>query len=167
MDNKRLGIILAVLAVVVGGIFLNIVSNLDKKMGALNCNPSAACQQTAAGMGYIHIGMGALGAILSLGLYLIFFNTSEKAILERLEAEKDKSIAEERLAIMLKTLDNNEKIIFKAVAEYDGITQKTLRLKTGLSKAKISQVVTAFEKRGLVKRELNGKTYSIYLLMPV
>ena len=50
-----------------------------------------------------------------------------------------------------------------AVKEQDGITQTTLRFRTDLSKAKISQILTDFEKKNLIKREEKGKTYAVYL----
>jgi uncharacterized membrane protein len=56
-----------------------------------------------------------------------------------------------------------KKKVIKAIKDKDGITQSTLRYRTDLSKAKISQILTDFEKKHLVKREEKGKTYSVYL----
>lgn len=163
MDNKKIGLILVVLSVVLGGIVLNMAEGLSTQSEQQECNPTQQCQDIAAGMGVSHIAIGALGAILSLGIYLIVFNRSEEAILQRLEAEKDKKLAQERLAIILQALDDNEKKILQAIADQSGITQKTLTIRTGLSKAKVSQVLTSFEKKGLVKRETKGRTYAVHL----
>ncbi len=167
MNNKKVGVTLIVLGLVLGGIVFSMAQSLEAQAAQQECNPNQQCKEIATGLGWSHIGIGALGAILALGIYLVFFNTSEKAILERLEAEKEKKLAQERLAIMMQALDDNEKEILKAIAEQDGITQKTLRFRTGLSKSKISQVLSSFEKKGIVKRESKGKTYAIHLTQPI
>ena len=51
----------------------------------------------------------------------------------------------------------------KAVKDQEGITQSTLKFRTDLSKSKVSQILTDFEKKHLIKREIQGKTYSVYL----
>ena len=167
MDNKKVGITLVVLAFLAGSIVFSMAQSLEQRSDQRECNPSQQCEDVAAGLGYSHFAMGFLGAILSLGVYLIFFNTSEQAILERLEAEKEARLAEERLAILLQAMDDNEKKIFSTIAEQNGITQKTLALRTGLSKAKVSQVLSSFEKKGLVKRQSKGRTYSVFLAKPL
>ncbi len=167
MDNKKVGVVLIALSLVVGGILFSLAQSLDQRAMNRNCNPTQECREIAAGLGWTHVGIGALGAILALGIYLVFFNTSEEAILERLEREKEKKLAQERLAIMLQALDENEKEILKAIADQNGITQKTLTLRTGLSKSKVSQVLSSFEEKDIVEREKSGKTYEVYLTQPV
>ena len=53
--------------------------------------------------------------------------------------------------------------VIKAIKEQEGITQFTLRLRTDLSKSKLSDILTKFEKRGLIVRQPKGKTLSIFL----
>ena len=60
-------------------------------------------------------------------------------------------------------MDDNERKVLKAIKEQEGITQSTLKFRTDLSKAKVSQILTDFEKKHLIKRESKGKTYSVYL----
>jgi len=166
VKNKNVGAVLIALSVVLGFFFLKMISGLSQQAGVYGCNPSQQCQSIASSLNTTHFLVGLLAAVFSLGVYLFFFNASEEAILKRLELEKEKSLAEERLAIMLQALDESEKAILKAIAEQDGITQKTLALRTGFSKAKVSQVLTSFERKGIVKREAKGKTYSVHLLKP-
>jgi uncharacterized membrane protein len=163
MQNTRIGVVLIILALIAGGFFYSTASDLEQRSRQQECNPSQQCQDVATSLGYTHMAMGALGAILSLGIYLVVFNKSEEAILERLEAEKERELAQERLAIMLQALDENEKKILEAVADEQGITQRSLRHRTGLSKAKISQVLSSFEKRDLIEREAKGRTYAVFL----
>ena len=72
-------------------------------------------------------------------------------------------IEEDKFELMLKAMDDNEKKVLKAIKEQSGITQSTLKYRTDLSKAKVSQILTDFEKKHLIKREEKGKTYAVYL----
>ncbi|MAH03202.1 transcriptional regulator, partial [Candidatus Pacearchaeota archaeon] len=45
----------------------------------------------------------------------------------------------------------------------DGITQNILRLRTDMSKAKLSYVLQELEKRNLIKRVKKGKTLEVFL----
>ena len=60
-------------------------------------------------------------------------------------------------------LDSYEKKVMKAVKEHDGITQNILRLRTDMSKAKLSYVLQELEKRSLIKRIKKGKTLQVFL----
>jgi len=60
-------------------------------------------------------------------------------------------------------LDEFEKEVITAVREQEGITQNTLRLRVDMSKAKLSQVLGNLEKKGLIKREKERKTFAVYL----
>ncbi|QQG39278.1 MAG: winged helix-turn-helix transcriptional regulator [Candidatus Woesearchaeota archaeon] len=64
---------------------------------------------------------------------------------------------------MLKFLDENERKVLKVIKDEEGISQSSLRFRTNLSKATVSQILSSFEKKGIVKREVEGKTYSVYL----
>jgi len=111
-----------------------------------------------------HISFGFISFIIALGLYLIFFNKDEEAILERLERERDTKLNEDKFAILMKAFDKNEIKVLKAIKEQEGVTQTTLRYRADLSKAKISEILTSFERRNLIKRMEKGKTYAVYLM---
>ena len=65
--------------------------------------------------------------------------------------------------MLLKSLDENEKNILKAIKDQEGITQSTLKFRVNLSKAKVSQVLTQFEKKNLIAKNIKGKTYELFL----
>ena len=111
-----------------------------------------------------HIAIGFVSFIFALGFYLLFFNKGEEAILKRLEQEKNTKLQEDKFNVVLKIMDDNEKNVINAVKEQDGITQTTLRYRTDLSKAKISQILTDFEKKNIIRRIQKGKTYSVHLI---
>jgi uncharacterized membrane protein len=121
------------------------------------------CQIIQQKISFAHVGFGIFGFMLGLGFYILLFNKSEERILKRLEEEKDKKISYEKFDIILKALDDYEVKVLKAVKEQDGITQNTLRLRTNISKAKLSYVLQELEKRNLIKRIQKGKTLSIWL----
>lgn len=63
---------------------------------------------------------------------------------------------------VLDLLPEDERRILEPVIESPGITQVALRDRSAFSKSKVSQTVSALEKRGLLYRERQGRTYRIY-----
>ncbi|MEK6873003.1 MAG: MarR family transcriptional regulator [Nanoarchaeota archaeon] len=163
MENKKLGVLLVIISLVFGFFMIYYSLNMNKKSVALGCNLPEGCENIKEVLSITHIGFGFFGFMLALGFYLLFFNKTEERILKRLEEQKNAQIEEERFSIILKALDDYEKRVLYLIREQDGITQNTLRLRTNLSKAKLSYVLQELEKRGLVKRTPKGKTLEIHL----
>lgn len=63
---------------------------------------------------------------------------------------------------VLDLLPDDERRILEPVLESPGITQIELRDRSDFSKSKVSQTVSSLEKRGLLFRERQGRTYRIY-----
>ncbi|NHX37782.1 MULTISPECIES: helix-turn-helix transcriptional regulator [Halolamina] len=63
---------------------------------------------------------------------------------------------------VLDLLPDDERRILEPVITSPGITQIELRDRSDFSKSKVSQTVSALEKRGLLYREPQGRTYRIY-----
>lgn len=63
---------------------------------------------------------------------------------------------------LLDALPEDERRILEPVLDSPGITQIELRDRASFSKAKISQTVSELEKRGLLYREQQGRTYRVY-----
>ncbi|MFT4891548.1 MAG: putative membrane protein [Halobacteriales archaeon] len=63
---------------------------------------------------------------------------------------------------VLDVLPEDERRILEPVLESPGITQIALRDRSEFSKSKVSQTVTDLEKRGLLYREKQGRTFRIY-----
>ena len=59
-------------------------------------------------------------------------------------------------------LPEDERRVLKPVLESPGITQIELRDRSDFSKSKVSQTVSDLEKRGLLYRERQGRTYRVY-----
>jgi len=65
-------------------------------------------------------------------------------------------------ARVLDLLPEDERRILEPVLSSPGITQIEVRDRSDFSKSKVSQTVSALEKRGLLYRERQGRTYRIY-----
>ena len=63
---------------------------------------------------------------------------------------------------VLTYLPEDERRILRPVIESPGITQIELRDRSDFSKSKVSQTVSDLEKRGLLYRESQGRTYRVY-----
>lgn len=163
MENKKLGVLLIFISFIVGGMFIYYSSNLVEKGREIGCFPNEDCIGIERTLSFSHIAVGVFSFILALGFYLLFFNKTERAILDKLEDEKDRKIENMKFDILLKALDGYEQRVVKAVREQPGITQNTLRIRLDMSKAKLSYVLQELEKRGIVKRVEKGKTLEVYL----
>jgi|SRR3989338_455096 len=163
MENKKLGGVLIILSLIIGIIFIKYAGLLEKQSQELGCFPNEECIRIENTLSFSHVAIGTLSFLLALGFYLIFFNKTEKVILERLEEEKKIRSNEEKLEILMNALDEYEKKAVKLISEQPGITQSTLRIKADMSKAKLSYVLQGLEKKGIVKRIEKGKTLEIYL----
>ena len=65
-------------------------------------------------------------------------------------------------ARVLDILPDDERRVLEPVIESPGITQIELRDRSAFSKSKVSQTVSSLEKRGLLYRERQGRTYRVY-----
>lgn len=177
MDNKKLGIILIgislIFLILLGIIRYNVVKSYDKEIDRYleldqDCSPDPnTCPHELRSQAQIPILIAGalLFGVIALGIYLISFEKSQKEIISTLEKQKQVQNEEEKFEILLRGLDEEEKKIIKAVKEQDGITQQTLRFRTGLHKSKLSIVLDGLEKKNLIARKIKGKTKQVFLKM--
>lgn len=163
MDNKKLGFIVLGLSIIASVVIYGFMSSLHTQQSDLGCNPTSECQQMQSMFGLSHVGVGLIAFFAALGVYLLFFSPSEDAILSRLEEEKQHKVDNDKFSVLLSALDSSEQRVIRAIREQEGVTQSTLRFRTDLSKSKLSQILTSFERKNLIKRVEKGKTYEIYL----
>jgi uncharacterized membrane protein len=165
MDNKQLGVVLIVICAVLGTVifsFNSIISQQNEAACACAATGST-CPMEEKSPWQTYTGIVMISAVAALGVYLIFFEKSQKEIVSTLKKQKHMQIEEEKFDILLKGLDKEEKKVIKAVKEQDGITQQTLRLRTDLHKSKLSIVLDNLEKKDLIKRITKGKTKQVHL----
>lgn len=79
----------------------------------------------------------------------------------------DKDIVEEpvkrNISVLKKALNTDEALLVEHVAESEGVTQDSLRFKTGFSKSKVSSLLSEMEKKDIVVRENLGRTYKVFI----
>lgn len=169
MDNKKLGIILVIASVLLGGI----VFVFDRQLSIQSAASCSCAGMQGSGAGFCpmdektpwqtYAAVTLISGVAALGIYLLFFEKSQRAIISTLEKQKQLQTQEEKFSILLMGLDNDEQKVINAVREQEGITQQTLRLRTDLHKSKLSIVLASLEKKGLIKREDKGKTKQVFL----
>jgi len=177
MDNKKLGIALIIAALIIVGIFFFIRSEMERLIGIQVANTGSCYQgqvcshENANTTTYIGIGLAAF--IAALGVFLLFFEKSQKVIMEShekittaLQKDAKEKIEEEKFKVLLAGLDEEEKKVITAVREQEGIQQSTLKYRTGLSKTKLSMVIKGLEAKNLVTKEESGKTNKIHIKKP-
>ena len=163
MENKKLGILIIILSLIFLLFLYYFNLDLSAQLNELGCNVNEKCVEVENKVSMTNMAFGFFGFMFALGIYILLFNKSEERILKRLEEEKNMKIGEEKFNIILTALDSYEKKVMKAVKEHDGVTQSTLRLRTDMSKAKLSYVLQELEKRNLIKRIKKGKTLQVFL----
>ncbi len=168
METKKLGFLILGMSIAAGFIMFSYMNQLNLQGQQLRCNPTQECKQVNSLIGLSHITVGFLSFISALGFYLLFFNKSAQEVLQEYGAaqknmEEKAQIKSSKFDLLLRPLDDNERRVLTAIKEQNGITQSTLRYRADLSKAKISQVLTDFEKKNLISRKAKGKTYQVFL----
>ncbi|HIH11776.1 TPA: winged helix-turn-helix transcriptional regulator [Candidatus Woesearchaeota archaeon] len=163
MNNKKIGGIVLGCSIILLIIFIAIILSLQKEAKQLGCYSQPGCTTIDSSLTIVHFAFGFFGFLLALGIYLIFFSTSEEAIVRRLEQDSTRKLEEDTFSILLKGLDTFEREVIQIIKKEPGITQNTLRLKVNMSKAKLSQVLLELDKKGLLTRQEHKKTYKLYL----
>jgi len=191
METKRLGFLILGMSIALSFVMFNFMGSLNAQGQQLHCNPTQECQQINSVLGVSHIAIGLLSFIFALGFYLLFFNKDEKEIFEKYGINNNQNANNniinnqknnnpinnennfgnnmknnnynDKFSLLLRPLDDNERKVLIAIKEQEGITQSTLRYRADLSKAKVSQILTDFEKKNLIERKAKGKTYSVFL----
>ncbi len=163
MDKRNLGLIILVLSLLMGIAVVNLISNSRTSADEKGCFNDSQCGAIASTLSISHLGIGILFALFSLGVYLMIFGRTEERLLQQLEQQREHLTREEKLRILALLLSENEQKVFQTVVENEGITQNTLRIKTDLSKAMLSKILSDFERKKIVVREARGKTYAVYV----
>ena len=163
MDKRKIGVTVVVISLMLGIVLINLITDSSTIAKEKGCFQNNECGAIAYTLSASHLTIGILFALLSLGVYLIIFGRTEERLLRQLEQQKQQISREDKLKIVALLLSENEKKVFNTLLEHEGIAQNTLRIKTDLSKATVSQILADFEKKNIIKKESKGKTYTIFL----
>ncbi|MFQ6050818.1 MAG: helix-turn-helix transcriptional regulator [Candidatus Hydrothermarchaeota archaeon] len=96
-----------------------------------------------------------LSFVVSLIIGAVFFIWAKPEVRE---TKRDES-----LSILERALNDDEILLLDIIRNSEGITQDSLRFRTGFSKSKVSAIIINLEKKGIVSRERVGKTYKVYI----
>ncbi len=180
MQNKSLGIVLIVLSLIIIALLFVFKAQFQDAFGI---HSTEACphdpekgelcpyEKLVTILPYFYSGISLLIITCLIGVYLMFYIDKEKQIIKeyqdkiskRLVDAKKKELKEDKFEFLLTALNEDEKKVIKAVKEQDGITQATLRIRTDLSKTKLSFILADLEKKDLIKRVTQGKTNQVFL----
>jgi len=170
MDNKKLGIIIIALSILLGlviwGFQIQLTKLSEESCTCTTCKIGDACKADKFSLLWTG-GLAMIFATLSLGVYLLFFEKSYQVLLNKLNEGKTKLSEDEKFNLILLGLNQDEKKILSAIKEQDGITQQTLRIRTNLHKSKLSILVGILEEKGLIKKEQKGKTNQLFLRIKI
>ena len=116
------------------------------------------------------VGSVLSGALIVLGVYLFFFDRTQRALAEHqvkvssaLQAAQEKEKEKDEFQAFLAAFSKDEQDVLRAVREQEGILQSTLRFRTGISKTALSLMLRSLEDRAFIHREEAGKTKKVYL----
>jgi len=150
MENKKLGGLLIVIALITGAIILTYNSSLVEQSHEAGCYQNEGCLILERNLTISHLVVGVFSFILALGFYLLFFN-KEKIIKQK---EYD-----------LSKLNKEEKEIFFFIRENNdtGCYQSNIVEKFNIQKSKASRILDKLEGLGIIERKRRGMTNIIVL----
>jgi uncharacterized membrane protein len=175
MDNKKTGIIIisiSLLLIIILLLVRNSVNRAYQQQIDFYEQTQTSCpsdpnicphEQRARAQTPFYIGLTLVLGLITLGIYMLFFERSQKEIIKTLEKQKQIQNREEKIEILMKGLDEDEKKIIKALSEHDGIPQYTLGLRTNIHKSKLSLILRSLEKKSLISKVRKGKVNKIFL----
>jgi uncharacterized membrane protein len=82
---------------------------------------------------------------------------------EEEKPEEKPKVLDKSYAILERALSEDEALLLEIIRENEGITQDSLRFRTGFSKSKVSALLLNLEKKGIITRERLGRTYKVFI----
>ena len=173
MNKKQIGIVLIIIGVILAGTTYIMKVREDNSINAIisiqggSCYlPDGTClHEDRSFLPYI-LGGTLSAAIIILGIYLIFFDKTEKILeksREEFKAEVKESKKAKEFEAFLEGFTDDEKKVIEAIHAQEGILQSTLRYKTGISKTGLSIMLKSLEERDIITRTEEGKSNKVFL----
>ncbi|MBI4345075.1 MAG: MarR family transcriptional regulator [Euryarchaeota archaeon] len=170
-DAAYIGTGLSILAVLVAGYFVIATRPSGSGMGVMfsmmkdMMGYCPTCDEyLTAQMRLYHLSLGAFVIVLALASGAIFYlwkgyfkeRSAQQAPFQPQEAPREVGKG------ILELMPQDEQDILRPILESPGLAQYEIVSRSGYSKAKVSQVLSELEVRGLIYREREGKTYKVY-----
>lgn len=172
MEQKQIGIIILIIGLILGTSVTLMKINEDKYINSYISDKGSCflddgtCLHEDRDYTLFIVGWIIVGILILISGYMILVKSPyDKILKENQELIKkiEKSNKKNEFEIFLSSFDEDYKTILKIIKDNEGITQATLRFKTGFSKAHVSNLVNTLEKKNFISRKRKRKTYQIYL----
>ena len=150
MENKKLGIILIIISLVVGAMFIYFTLQLAEQSQELGCFDNKDCFAVERGLSVSHIAIGIFSFMLALGFYLLFFN-------------KEKIIKQKEYDISKLNKEEKEVFLFIKGNKDKGVYQSNIVEHFNFPKSKVSRILDRLEQLGIIERKRRGMTNIIFL----
>ncbi|MCF7799195.1 MarR family transcriptional regulator [Candidatus Woesearchaeota archaeon] len=179
MNQKQIGSIVLIIGILLAGFVFILKTNLDaaadlEALMAINetgtcITDEGKCLHKQYDALYI-IGWLISGSLIILGIYLMFFDKTQKLLVEQnirvvraLKEAKKEEAKKDNLTAFLSAFPDDERKLLRVIHDQEGIKQSTLRFKMGMSKSTLSILLTSLEERDIIARKEAGKTKEIFL----
>lgn len=176
MNQRHLGVILILVAIIMG-VFVHIIGERESRYiidfeasnGTCFLEDGTCLHEESTKISAFGWSISLI--LLIIGLYLTFFDTTQKHLLdhtikvsEALESAKKIEKEKDEFSAFLAGFTEDEQKVLRAVKEQEGIQQSTLRYRTDISKTSLSLMLKSLEDRKIISKKNAGKTNEIYLV---
>lgn len=166
MRNRIVGMMIIGISLLIGFI-ISSFNNALKSIVSTSCTHGETCAMWGTINFQTNIGIGIMIFVILVGLYLIFFGREERVItkIKTIKPQvEQKKITKENYQDVMKSLPDEEKLIFEKVIESEGsMFQSDLVDKTGFPKVKVTRILDRLEGKGLIERKRRGMTNIVIL----
>ena len=163
MENKKVGFLIVGMAVIIG-IIVFLFNNALKDIVSTTCVHGPSCPMYGNIKMQTTISLILIGAIIIIGLVLIFNKEKERIVIktrkikdefsEKLKQEKEKN---------LKILNKEEKVIYSVLIKEKSMFQADLVDKSGFGKVKVTRILDKLEHKNLIERKRRGMNNIVVL----
>jgi DNA-binding MarR family transcriptional regulator len=177
MNQKQIGVMLILIGIVLAGLVQVSKAREDyyiKELMLKNAScflEDGTCLHADRDLTPYIAGWILSAMIFSLGVYLVFFDRTQKELAESqmmlsrtLEEVKKQDRIKDEFGAFLSGFSEDEKKVIKAIHEQEGIRQSTLRYRIDMSKSTLSLMLASLEKRGIISKKESGKTNELFLV---
>lgn len=159
MENKKVGVLILSLALIMGGIVL-IFNNSLKKITESTCTHGPECTMYSTINSQLYLSLSIIAIIVIIGLYIMFSKPNEKII----QKTVIKKIKEQKKNIDFSKLEKREKETIEFIQKEGGaIFQADLKEKLNIGKVGITRLLDKLEAKQLIERKRRGMNNIIVL----
>lgn len=172
MNQKQIGIIVMIVGIVLAGLVYSAkvkedgyIQQIENQTGSCYLD-DGSCLHADRNYTPLIIGWVLSAALIMLGLYLVFFDKTQKLLLkqqEKIAGALKESKEKDEFTAFVSGFNEQEQKVLKAIKEQEGIQQSTLRYRTGISKTALSLLLKSLEERDIITKKVSGKTNKLFL----